>query len=1632
MGNNSDYANEKYLSKEEIKSISNIESNIFDIFNQNKNSDGLITVKELKNISKGLLSISVCKKIVKICGNKNGKLTKDDLIYFFALLSTDSFKAKLNFLLDFIFYKKNKLNKDKYIYKVLKYYQQSTVLINILLNNDLLQNFEVFQKGEVYNYIKNNFYNEINDYKLFDDENSEIKNINNEIENENNIINIYDKKFKYCNCLNNNKIQINFSNTNSNYKLNSKLKYKYLEKEFKRIENENEHIFPIILFENMLKEINVLQSLIDIIGNYLRQKSQKNFFNFDLFEELLSLLCIKTYIHIDDEDDENINKNKILDGLFELFSYPNDYITKTAFFLFIKSTKKNLSSSLINKLFVENKIEKYIYKNKFKEMIKYIINELLESFEHIKYLPYIFFNQNLENKKLEKNCIEILLKEKSINEYIIERIDYDEKFYIIDFKFWNKWNKLMNDTNINFEEFNDLKINTKKICYSGGRLKEGLVYLKDFIIFSPRMYKLFSKWYKFPESEEVERGRIALFEEEEEINTNINIKNLDNNNFDKKHKYNDNNNINSDTTEPTMPTSPQFKENENYVQNEDFFRNKNYEIEVFPVFLVFYKMEDLIKRGLNALSYLKEHMRKITKDKTNFKYNKFSKKHKIGYIIEQLQEYFENKLTPNTARLWIYYNDRLEILPYEDTLEKQGITNIAFVIIELKQNGLWQTEKLDINKKLLKERSAPLVGLLNVGNSCYMNSVLQIFFNIPQIKKIFVDQLKEEKSEDSQTNQFFWNFITSKNKRNNLLKNFLSLLISKWTETKKTLNPKSFKDICGEYNQAFKEYEQQDAYDFYTFLLDNLHEETNIKINHQIKNPELTDISEQDLADEYWANTVRNNASYFYALFMGQFQSKLICSKCKKEKIKYEPFNALNLPIPEEDKIIVKICLFRLPITLSPFYINKKDNNNSIRNKILSDMKTNEIRKKLIKIKNIHIDPYNEYNNSNSRINNSNKSKDLNKKKNNELGIQKINIKNERENINLNTEFFENEKKEKDFLKNEEEEIISNALIFNIPVRIKIEIDRNKKCQEIIDILKNMKELSLDNGNIYTEFIILNEDYNIINTEQIINNCIFPIKEIYIYELLSYEGIKKIFGYNDLQNNDDIIIKLNEQINIEPTQNKNNNKDIDMNIKNKSNQTLAINIERNNHIKVYNDDIHNNIKICSKDKQIKENLIEIIHRYKKDTNDNNNYLYIPKFEQIRTNKDFIILTNNNSIKPLHLYEIMWEKYMYFLNKPYNKFLWWKQDKNIEENLDIKYKKCSPFIIKIIQKSTFSCAFCPWYKFCTGCILSPQSNNYIDIDQNWIVIVEWCKEIVQNDLNNNNLLLRLYHSSYKNEINERENNYDKKTIYDCLQLFTQKEILKDILCENCNIKTTFTKELKIERLPEYLFIVFKRFKYISKYSTKIETLISFPFEDLKLDDYLMQKNKKNKKYDLYAVINHIGSLSQGHYFCNIKQGNKWIRYEDSYVEEDEDINVSNIYLLVYKSNNLDYYKHKKYDFYFNFLGLMNTAYRIYLSQYNFDHLFNYILNENEEIIEEYKINCQYYYGEPVDIDGQKGFLVNVYKNEDDEIYAKVKINKSFIDKKIDNIKIKETIKEEEKFDENFAKRNTAICSGCIII
>ena len=481
---------------------------------------------------------------------------------------------------------------------------------------------------------------------------------------------------------------------------------------------------------------------------------------------------------------------------------------------------------------------------------------------------------------------------------------------------------------------------------------------------------------------------------------------------------------------------------------------------------------------------------------SNSFYN-FSRKTKFDVLLKLLEESLNYRLEKSIARLWLFNNDKLEVVNFDETLEEKGVISDAVIVLEIKEDNYWPSYKLRKESKVKK--NVVYTGLINIGNTCYMNSVLQVFLNIKKLKEIFLKI-------DPKENANFLNFIIDeeKPKKCMLIKEFINLLKEKWIEEKKAIAPKKFKEICGEYNETFKGFDQQDAHDFYTFLVDSLHEDTNIKTTYTKveENENINEnLNENELANEYWANTVRNNASYFYGLFMGQLKSTLICSECKKMKIKYEPFSSLELPIPEAKRIILEITLFRLPFHLKPmFKVNKKTNSNNENGlKKSHQTKTNSEKSNIEKDFSINIKKkikkhkISEDNTITPEKNRNNKNE--NQELTNIINGNSISVSN----------LIKSQESEK--LKspsNNKDNVISNTLNFNIPLRLKIEINRSEKCSKIIEYLKGFSELNLEQNDTYTEYVMISKG-TYIEQDMKIDDTFLNNQSISIYELLNSE-----------------------------------------------------------------------------------------------------------------------------------------------------------------------------------------------------------------------------------------------------------------------------------------------------------------------------------------------------------------------------------------------------------------------------------------------------------------------------------------------------------------------------------------------
>ena len=115
-------------------------------------------------------------------------------------------------------------------------------------------------------------------------------------------------------------------------------------------------------------------------------------------------------------------------------------------------------------------------------------------------------------------------------------------------------------------------------------------------------------------------------------------------------------------------------------------------------------------------------------------------------------------------------------------------------------------------------------------------------------------------------------------------------------------------------------------------------------------------------------------------------------------------------------------------------------------------------------------------------------------------------------------------------------------------------------------------------------------------------------------------------------------------------------------------------------------------------------------------------------------------------------------------------------------------------------------------------------------------------------------------------------------------------------------------MEVYKAPDYLIIHLKRFSHNrnTMFGTrKINDFINFPTTGLDLNPYVQEGHTDDKSYlyDLYAVSNHFGSLSGGHYtaFCKNPLYKKWFNFDDTDVSHanEKDVVSKAAYVLFYK-------------------------------------------------------------------------------------------------------------------------------------
>ncbi|SMN21905.1 similar to Saccharomyces cerevisiae YER144C UBP5 Putative ubiquitin-specific protease, closest paralog of Doa4p but has no functional overlap [Maudiozyma saulgeensis] len=212
-----------------------------------------------------------------------------------------------------------------------------------------------------------------------------------------------------------------------------------------------------------------------------------------------------------------------------------------------------------------------------------------------------------------------------------------------------------------------------------------------------------------------------------------------------------------------------------------------------------------------------------------------------------------------------------------------------------------------------------LTGLENMGNSCYLNCIIQCVLGTHELTKIFLNDSYEKHI----------NLNSKLGSKGVLAKNFARLVHtmhdngtattgndrSKKKKKKIPVRPDQFKFACGSINSTFKDMCQQDCQEFCQFLLDGLHED----LNQCGGNPPLKELSKQaeELREKLsfriassieWERYLTTDFSVIVDLFQGQYASRLQCKVCNHTSTTYQPFSVLSVPIPNKKNCNILDC----------------------------------------------------------------------------------------------------------------------------------------------------------------------------------------------------------------------------------------------------------------------------------------------------------------------------------------------------------------------------------------------------------------------------------------------------------------------------------------------------------------------------------------------------------------------------------------------------------------------------------------------------------------------------------------------------------------------------------------------------
>ena len=191
------------------------------------------------------------------------------------------------------------------------------------------------------------------------------------------------------------------------------------------------------------------------------------------------------------------------------------------------------------------------------------------------------------------------------------------------------------------------------------------------------------------------------------------------------------------------------------------------------------------------------------------------------------------------------------------------------------------------------------VGLHNLGNSCFLNSILQCLNHIEPLTQYFLRG-------DYKPNLNTKNPLGSGGR---VAVAYANILHDMWGGEYSTLAPRYLKQTVGNFAPQFNNVYQQDSQEFCSFLMDGLHEDLNRVTNKPyVEDFEGAGLDDNIVAIQSWRKHLLRHDSIIVDDCQGMHRSHLACPDCGNESVKFDVYSTISLPLPTNKKSSVTLA----------------------------------------------------------------------------------------------------------------------------------------------------------------------------------------------------------------------------------------------------------------------------------------------------------------------------------------------------------------------------------------------------------------------------------------------------------------------------------------------------------------------------------------------------------------------------------------------------------------------------------------------------------------------------------------------------------------------------------------------------